>query len=147
MTRPDPPPVPTTSQDPGKQSLRKTIGAAAREARLHQGLTQEEVADRLGVAPEVYGRMERGTASPNILTLRKLCMVLNLSADRVLSTANPEAPRTVPEAALPQTPESRHLQRMLQRARKLKPHSVRLLCQLAALLPKKTPAPSKPTRD
>jgi len=135
------------SQDPRKQSLRKTIGAAAREGRLHLGLTQEDVADRLGIATEMYGRMERGTASPSIVTLRKLCVTLNLSADKVLGTTSHDATRTADEAVLPQAPESRHMRRMIRRARKLTPHSLRLLCQLAALLPKKTPATSKPARD
>src|SRR4051794_5138332 len=61
MTQPPsskPPSAPTTSQDAQKEALRKSIGAAARESRRQMGLTQEDVADRLGVATEVYGRLE-----------------------------------------------------------------------------------------
>lgn len=135
------------TQEPRKESLRQTIGAAIREARLHLGLTQEDVADRLEIATEVYGRMERGTASPSIVTLRKLCLTLNLSADRALGTTSASAARRVDEATPRQAPESRHMRRLSRRARNLTPHSLRLLCQLAALLPKKTPATAKPARN
>jgi transcriptional regulator with XRE-family HTH domain len=56
------------------------IGATAREARKRAKLTQEDVAERLGVAPEVYGRMERGVIMPSVSRLKKLCEVLGVSA-------------------------------------------------------------------
>ncbi|PTL83096.1 helix-turn-helix domain-containing protein [Vitiosangium sp. GDMCC 1.1324] len=130
-----------------KDSLRQTIGSAAREARLHMGLTQEEVAERLGIATEVYGRLERGVIAPSISTLRKLCLTLYLSADKMLGTANTGEAIPAAEAAHPQPPDSRHMQRMLQRARKLPPQSLRLLSQLAVLLSKQAPTPAKPSQE
>ncbi|WP_434384406.1 helix-turn-helix domain-containing protein [Melittangium boletus] len=118
------------------QSLRHAIGTAARESRLRLGLTQEDVAARLDMATEVYGRLERGTVSPSIFTLRKLCVTLDLSADRMLGTVHAGALARPPTAGL-QAPESRHLGRMLDRARKLSPRSLRVLLQLAAMLPQK----------
>jgi transcriptional regulator with XRE-family HTH domain len=140
-------PVPVTKPpDSLTQSLRHAIGAAARESRLRQGLTQEDVAARLDMATEVYGRLERGTVSPSIFTLRKLCVTLNLSADRMFGPVNPglAPPRGSP--ATVHASESRHLGRMLQRARKLSPRSLRLLLQLATVMPQKkdTPAPRPP---
>ncbi|ATB29158.1 helix-turn-helix domain-containing protein [Melittangium boletus] len=121
------------------QSLRHAIGTAARESRLRQGLTQEDVAARLDMATEVYGRLERGTVSPSIFTLRKLCVTLNLSADRMLGTVHPAVALPRVRAPVLQSPEARHLGRMLERARKLSPRSLRVLLQLATLLPQKAP--------
>jgi len=119
------------------QSLRHAIGSAARESRLRQGLTQEDVAARLDMATEVYGRLERGTVSPSIFTLRKLCVTLNLSADRMLGAVHPAVPLPRVRTPVPQAAEARHLGRMLERARKLSPRSLRVLLQLATLLPQK----------
>ncbi|HEX8705831.1 MAG TPA: helix-turn-helix transcriptional regulator, partial [Myxococcaceae bacterium] len=43
-----------------EKPLASTLGAVARAARMRAGLTQEDVAERIGMASEVYGRMERG---------------------------------------------------------------------------------------
>ena len=45
------------------------------------GLTQADVAERIGIAAEVYGRMERGKMMPSVPTLFRLCLALRLSAD------------------------------------------------------------------
>ncbi|HEY0092769.1 MAG TPA: helix-turn-helix transcriptional regulator, partial [Archangium sp.] len=42
------------------RGLAATIGTAARAARVQANLTQEDVAERVGLATEVYGRLERG---------------------------------------------------------------------------------------
>ncbi|WP_309888077.1 helix-turn-helix transcriptional regulator [Archangium sp.] len=123
------------SQDPKNQSLRETLGATAREARQRLGLTQEDVADRLRMAPEVYGRMERGATAPSVFTLRKLCVALSFSADKALSLGG-DSPSALP-APHPEQPEARHMRRLFRRVQKLTPHSIRLLCQVAAMLPKK----------
>lgn len=133
------------TQDTPKQTLRQTIGAAARDARKHLGLTQEDVADRLGIATEVYGRLERGAMSPSVHSLRKLCLVLNLSADRMLGTSR-TAGAPLEDTSAPPVPDSRHMRRLLRRARRLTPQSLRLLAQLASQLPKKSTAASKPAR-
>ena len=118
--------------------LCSAIGETCRTARLELGLTQEDVAERVGIATEVYGRLERGKMTPSVPTLRKLCLVLNVSADVALSI-DPTAERPVRlegsfaihEESTP--PEHR---RLVRRAQRLSPKAVRLLGILAAFLAK-----------
>jgi transcriptional regulator with XRE-family HTH domain len=132
-------------------SIRQTIGAIAREARLRLGLTQEDVADRLGIVTEVYGRLERGGTAPSVYTFRKLCLALNLSADVALELA----PDRVPEATstsrqgdgAPSRLESKYLRLILRRARRLTPQSLHLVSQITAALPTKPTVKPKPPRD
>lgn len=44
--------------------LGTTIGATARAAREALGLTQAQVAERVGLVPLVYSRLERGKMLP-----------------------------------------------------------------------------------
>ena len=53
--------------------LARHLGKTARAARLLAKLTQADVAERVGIATEVYGRLERGAMLPSAPTLRKLC--------------------------------------------------------------------------
>ncbi|RKI43377.1 XRE family transcriptional regulator, partial [Corallococcus sp. AB049A] len=55
-----------------ERKLAVSVGAAARAARLKAGLTQADVADRVGIASEVYGRLERGKMMPSVPTLFRL---------------------------------------------------------------------------
>ncbi|HZH12836.1 MAG TPA: helix-turn-helix transcriptional regulator [Archangium sp.] len=66
------------------EELAITVGAAARGARVRLGLTQADVAERVGIAMEVYSRMERGKVLPSVTTLRRLCQVLRIGADTLL---------------------------------------------------------------
>ena len=64
--------------------LSSILGAAVRTARVRAGLTQEDVAERIGMASEVYGRMERGQMLPRVENLRRLCLVLNVPPHELL---------------------------------------------------------------
>lgn len=68
------------------QELAKQIGKRAREARDALQLTQAEVAERVGIATEVYGRLERGKMMPSVGTLVHLVRVLGVTADQLLSS-------------------------------------------------------------
>jgi transcriptional regulator with XRE-family HTH domain len=63
-----------------RTDLSVQIGKAAREARLRKKLTQADVAERVKLTDEVYGRIERGDMTPSTPTLIKLCTVLGLRA-------------------------------------------------------------------
>jgi transcriptional regulator with XRE-family HTH domain len=67
-----------------KKKLTVHLGTALREARLKTQWTQADVADRVGVATEVYGRMERGNLTPSVPNLRKLCLALRVDANAAL---------------------------------------------------------------
>ncbi|MFY0579223.1 helix-turn-helix transcriptional regulator [Cystobacter fuscus] len=49
------------------------------------GLTQAEVAKQVRLKPAVYGRIERGKMTPSVPSLRRICTVLQLSSDLLLS--------------------------------------------------------------
>lgn len=116
-----------------KQKLSKVLGDAAREARQKQALTQADVAERIGVATEVYGRLERGLLMPSVPTLRRLCVALQLSADALLGLGSAQSPAWAdsPPPAEPDEPQMRRLQRHL---RKLSPPQLRALSLVAAAL-------------
>ncbi len=74
------------------------------------------MADRVGVATEVYGRMERGNLTPSVPTLRKLCVVLRLNASAALGLEAGEAMAWLqePEFTPEESPQMRRLMRTLR---------------------------------
>ncbi|MFE8602548.1 helix-turn-helix domain-containing protein [Archangium violaceum] len=90
------------------------IGKVARDARLKLKLTQEDIAERVGLTPEVYGRLERGDMLPSTPTLTKICVVLGISADAVVGLAEPEATQAQPAPDEELPPEIRRLLRMVR---------------------------------
>lgn len=87
------------------------IGKAAREARSQKGLTQADVAERVKLTDEVYGRLERGDMLPSAPTLIKLSAALGVSADVLMGLAGPGGtpPQPTPSDELP--PEVRRVLR------------------------------------
>jgi transcriptional regulator with XRE-family HTH domain len=61
--------------DPTPQSL----GAYIRRLRKARGLTQEELAERCELATDTIRRLEHGSFSPSLRTLRKLAKGFELS--------------------------------------------------------------------
>ena len=55
-----------------------------RKARLEKKLTQQRVADLLGVAKSTYCQYETGASEPNILRLKKLAKILGTNIDTLL---------------------------------------------------------------
>lgn len=66
-----------------------SIGERARAARVRLGLNQSEVAERVGISNEVYGRFERGSVTPRLKTLLKVCDVLRVTPNDLLLGAEP----------------------------------------------------------
>ena len=60
------------------------IGAHIREARLSQKLTQEQLADKLGIGTTYISDIERGAKSPSFSLFINIINVLNVSADFIL---------------------------------------------------------------
>ena len=54
------------------------------EQRKLNGLTQRDVADRLGIAQPSYIRYENGTSEPNLENLVKLADLFDVSSDYLL---------------------------------------------------------------
>lgn len=61
-----------------------------RRARLEKKLTQQQVADLLGVAKSTYCQYETGASEPNILRLKKLAKILGTNIDSLLGIESPE---------------------------------------------------------
>ena len=53
------------------------------EIRKHQGLTQEELADRLAVSRQTIGSLESGRYNPSILLAFKIARLFNLSVEEI----------------------------------------------------------------
>ncbi len=49
-----------------------------KKARKNLGLTQEDVAAKIGITTNSYARIERGDAKPSYDTLKEICKVLKL---------------------------------------------------------------------
>lgn len=108
-----------------QRGLAATIGAVAKQARTRAGLTQQDVAEGVGIVPEVYGRIERGVSLPSVPTLFRLCITLNRGPSELMGLVPLRGlpPRAswaseVPPA-LAETPEMRRLLRLLGRLRRL----------------------------
>jgi transcriptional regulator with XRE-family HTH domain len=113
--------------------LALALGAAARAARLHAGLTQAETAEKVGLAPGVYGRIERGGMMPSVPTLRRLSIVLKIPSDTLLSLSHSEVTAWVD--SLPAREErSPDLRRLARSLRNLSPSQLKVLNVIATAL-------------
>ena len=53
-------------------------------AREQKGLSQKDVAEKIGVAKSTYSLYESGNREPNVQTIKKIADVLGVSADELL---------------------------------------------------------------
>ena len=60
-------------------------GALIRRLRLEQGLTQRELADRLGVSPKAVSKWENGLGCPDVTLLNALAAALGVQVEALLS--------------------------------------------------------------
>lgn len=67
------------------------LGRRIREARMLRGLTQPEMAARLGLSLRTYQKYEEGTRNPQLDTLALIATTLQVSADWLLGLSD-EAP-------------------------------------------------------
>lgn len=64
--------------------LKEELGKKLKDARLVAGYTQKELAEKLEVSQPVYQRFEKGIYECNYEQLKKLCEILDISADFLL---------------------------------------------------------------
>ena len=62
------------------------LGSRISYYRQNQSMTQEELADRLGITPQAVSKWERGQSLPDATFLRQLCGIFHCSADALLGT-------------------------------------------------------------
>ena len=110
------------------QKLASQIGHVARAARLARRLTQEDLAEEIGVSTEFYARLERGVALPSVETLVRLAPSLRVSADRLLGLANPADLAT---AAVVEPAASADFRRLARKLRDAPPRLLKALITVA----------------
>ena len=89
---------PETEEDrPEEIEIFKEVARRIRAARVRQGLTQDNLAERLGMKKAYVFQLERGTANPTLKTLVRVGSALGLEpADLMprmtnVSRSNPDA--------------------------------------------------------
>ena len=60
------------------------FGKRVRFIRRFHDMTQEQLADVVGISTSFLGHIERGTRAVSVETLFKLCVVLGVSADYLI---------------------------------------------------------------
>lgn len=57
--------------------------------RERRGYSQKEMSELIGVAKSTYSLYESGNREPNVMTIKKIADVLNVTADRLLGLEEP----------------------------------------------------------
>lgn len=76
-----------------KKPINIKIGQNIRQIREDAGLTQEKLADILGIGDKHVSAIERGAVGLSLPTLVRICEALLVSADRVLFGARDDNQR------------------------------------------------------
>ena len=88
----------------GTEDLAVAVGRAIAKQRVTSGLTQEQVAERLGIGLEAVSRMERGTVIPTVVRLIELADIFACDAADLLT-----------EASSRSSDQASHLDRLMSR--------------------------------
>ncbi|WP_343213395.1 helix-turn-helix domain-containing protein [Archangium violaceum] len=115
-----------------RRRLSKKLGEVARAARVQAGLTQADVAERIGMSAEVYGRLERGLMLPSVPSLWRLCLTLRIPADHLLGFASEQPPQWALEPSSER--DGAQVRRLMRSVRKLKASQLRTLSLMVATL-------------
>lgn len=78
-----------------------------KKARTNANLSQQELADKLGLNVRTYGSYERGERAISTALLREICQVLSVSSDDLLETK--PAPPSLEANAVVLPPEKIHM--------------------------------------
>jgi transcriptional regulator with XRE-family HTH domain len=78
--------------DPAWQAYVRAVGAALAAERRKAGLSQQQVAEQIGVEPESVSRMETGSIVPSLLRLRQLAGVYGCSMESLVGRTSDQAP-------------------------------------------------------
>ena len=63
----------------------RTIGNKLLTIRKRMGMTQAEVAEAAGLSDRTYADIERGTVNMRIETILRICEVLHITPDEILT--------------------------------------------------------------
>jgi transcriptional regulator with XRE-family HTH domain len=115
------------------EELQRSLGEVARAARERLGLTQAQVAHKVGLVPGVYGRIERGDMMPSVPSLRRICLVLGISSDALLGVNPSQVATTVDEASSEEN-LSPELKRIVHQLRTWSPKRLKVLSKVLKVI-------------
>ena len=76
--------------------MNETIGNRIAKFRKAKSMTQENLAEKMGVSSQAVSKWETDTSCPDISLVPQLCKVLGVTADELLCGSEPEV-RLVPK--------------------------------------------------
>ena len=76
----------------GKAETRRSLGEVLRDHRVRCKMTQEFVAESLGVSRQAVSKWETGTADPSTSNLLALAKLFGVSAEELLRSVEERAP-------------------------------------------------------
>ena len=76
-----------------KAETRRSLGEVLRDHRVRCKMTQEFVAESLGVSRQAVSKWETGAADPSTSNLRALAKLFGVSAEDLLRSAEEHAPK------------------------------------------------------
>ncbi len=76
-----------------KQIIKKSLGTLLKENRLRCKMTQEFVAESLGVSRQAVSKWENGTTDPSTSNLIALAQLYEISAEELLKDVNTTMPK------------------------------------------------------
>jgi transcriptional regulator with XRE-family HTH domain len=77
--------------------MANSIGTRIAEARKRKGLTQDQLAEAMGVSPQAVSKWENDISCPDITLLPQLADYFGISVDDLLRGASAPAAQIVPE--------------------------------------------------
>jgi len=69
--------------------LKDVVAVNVRRTRQAKGMTQEDLADRVGLSSRYIGSVERAAASPTVTVLGKLAKALDVEPSLLVTTRKP----------------------------------------------------------
>ena len=79
-----------------KAEVRRSLGEVLKEHRVRCKMTQEFVAESLGVSRQAVSKWETGTADPSTSNLLALAKLFGISAEELLRSVEQEGPEEKP---------------------------------------------------
>ena len=83
--------VNSTPQRQEEAILRRSLGEVLKEHRTRCGMTQEFVAESLGVSRQAVSKWENGTADPSTSNLLKLAKLYGITPEELIRAVQPES--------------------------------------------------------
>lgn len=77
--------------------MTNTIGNRISQLRKEKGITQEDMAEKLGVTPQAVSKWENDISYPDILLLPKIAEMLGVTVDLLLSGESKKDTRILPK--------------------------------------------------